>query len=206
MPDLQDTLFRWTIGQPSITGLVLLAAGLLYGFFGFRFFRLLLVGTCGFVGLLAGGLVAEAYDLPAGLASLAGAAALFAAALAWKKLGVLIAATATWFVLGMYVTQRLGFEPLLTLVLSVVCGGLGLMFAWLCQRSMSVVLTTQQGAALIILGFVGVTNTFAPSIGTTFLSWAADWSLLVPVLLVMVFVTGYSYQTMIMQGDIRSGA
>ena len=69
---------------------------------------------------------------------------------------------------------------------------------------MTVVMTTLQGTVLMIVGFVGAASELAPSVGLTFRDWADGQSLLVPILLLMLFVTAYSYQSSAQRGDIIS--
>ena len=88
----------------------------------------------------------------------------------------------------------------------LLAAGLGITFAWLSRRSMPLVVTTLQGVGLMIVGFVGISNALAPSLGMTFLEWSASRSLLVPVLFVMLSLTAFSFQANADQGDIRSGA
>ncbi len=69
---------------------------------------------------------------------------------------------------------------------------------------MTVVLTTLQGTVLMIIGFVGAAGELVPSVGSTFREWADAQSLMVPFLVLMLFVTGYSYQSSAQRGCIIS--
>ena len=68
-----------------------------------------------------------------------------------------------------------------------------------------IVVTILQGAGLLVVGFVGVTCELVPSLGLTFVEWADRLPLMVPVLMVMLCVLGYSVQYNAFNGDISSG-
>lgn len=205
MLDVQDSLFRWAAAQPAATGLVLFGTGLVFGFFGFRMFSLLLSVSLAALGALAGLLAGDAAGLPVDMTAVTGALVGGLVAVSWRPGATALACGATWGLLGAYLLIQFGFKgwPVPTALL--VCGGLGALFALLCPRTMQVVLTTLQGATLLVVGFVAVSSQMLPSVGGTFRAWADDWSLLVPGLLAMVAITAYSYQAMNQQGDIRSG-
>ncbi|MGE0480622.1 MAG: hypothetical protein AB7Q17_09135 [Phycisphaerae bacterium] len=205
MPDYQDVVFQWASHQSGLTGAVVFALGLLYGFQGFRFFTFLLGVTCAFVGLLAGAWASNVFALNATVAAPSVAVALGLAALRWPRFGMYVACTATWALMARFFAEQIGFRPMAALALGLTGGGFGLMFARMCYRSMTVILTTTQGAALLVLGFVILSSAVAPSIGDTFRDWASSWSLLTPVMLGMAFTMTYSYQKMQQQGDILTG-
>jgi hypothetical protein len=133
------------------------------------------------------------------------AAALLAAALRYPRLGVVLASGATFAAVGYYLATQVGLNHAARWACLALVGGLGVAFAWLNKRGMPLVITTVQGAILMVVGFVGLSNALLPSLGVTFLSWSADWALLVPTLLGMLCVTAYSCQANMQQGDIRSG-
>ncbi|MBU0637545.1 MAG: hypothetical protein KKB50_01670 [Planctomycetes bacterium] len=205
MSGFQSAFFNWVAVQPALTGLVVLALGLMYSFQGYRFFRALLVLSAGCLGWCVGWLLGEFAGSPAGVMGLVGAAASAGGALKWNRPAAIVVCGATCGVGGFYLAMQLGFKALVASGAGALTGGLGLLFAWLCFRTMVVVLTTAQGAALLVLGFVGVTSSIMPSVGATFRAWAASQSLLVPILMAMLFVMGYSYQAMHQQGDICTG-
>jgi hypothetical protein len=47
-------------------------------------------------------------------------------------------------------------------------------------------------------------NKLMPTVGETFVVWAHSWTLLVPMLMTMLFVMSYSYQSSAQRGDIIS--
>jgi hypothetical protein len=204
--DYQDLIFRWASFQTGGTGASIFTFGLLYAFFGFRFSRLLLAVSAGGFGALAGWHLADPAGQPPAAAALMLAAGTVALALRYRQAGVVVAAAATFAALGYYLAAQFGLPTVAKSVCAAAGSGLGMAFAWLNRRAMPLAVTTVQGAVLMIVGFVGLSNALLPSLGITFVEWAATWSLLVPVLLGMLCVTAYSYQANAQQGDIRSGA
>ncbi len=198
-------LLDWITSQSGTVGFLTLAIGMVYAFYGFRFFKPLLALTCAGVGWLIGAVIAINADMSpellAALASLAGGITAFR----FQRASMALASAAVWGVLGIYLADQARLDAVWQFGAAVLCGGLGLLFAWVCQRSMTLVLTTLQGAVLMVLGVAGFTATFAPSLGYTFVSWASDWSLLVPALLAALVATAYSHQSMHQQGDTISG-
>lgn len=204
--DYQILIFRWASFQTGGTGAAIFAIGLLYAFFGFRFARFLLAVSAGGFGAVAGWKLAGLTGLTPALTSFLLAAGMAAVALRYERLGVVIASGGTLGALGYYLAAQVSFHSAAWWACTFAGGGLGLALAWSNKRAMPLVVTSVQGVALMIVGFVGLSNALLPSLGITFLEWAADWSLLVPAMLGMLWVTAYSCQTNTQQGDIRSGA
>lgn len=204
--DWQSQVFRWAARQPGGTGVVLLACGLLYAFFGFRFARFLLALACGGIGAVGGWVGARLLGLPPGAGALGLGLALLLGGLRFAQGALALVSACTLAGLGHYLLGQLGLDPLARWAAATVGGGLGLGLAWLNRREMPLVLTTLQGTALLIVGFVALSNALLPSLGVTFLRWSAERVLLVPFLFGMLCVTAYSCQTNMRQGDIRSGA
>jgi hypothetical protein len=204
--DYQQLIFRWASFQTDGTSAAIFTFGLLYAFFGFRFSRFLLaVSTCG-VAAVAGWNLAGLANLPPAATALLLAAVMAAAAMRYGQVGLVTAAAATFAALGYYLTTQIGLQVSARWACAAVSGGLGLAFTFLNRRAMPLVVTTVQGATLMIVGFVGLSSALLPSLGITFVQWAADWSLVVPAVLSMLWVTAYSCQTTMQQGDIRTGA
>lgn len=209
MMDLQGNLFRWAAAQPALTGAVIFCLGLVYAFAGFRLFRFLLSVTCAGLGWLVGVVAAEMAHLTpelVGVSGLLGAGLGVAISIYREKPALFATAMATWGALAWYLALQLGLPRLTVFVLGGIGAGLGGLFSLLAYRGMRVVLSTLQGAVLLVVGWVSLSSSIAPSIGSTFRQWAGSQSLLVPVFLVMLFVTGYSFQAMRERGDIKSGA
>ncbi len=205
MSRLQDLLFDWVANQPAVTGIVLFLAGALYGLLGFRMLRFLLTLSCGAIGAVGGVVTARLLGQPEGWCMAAAASALGGLALLWRTPAMVLTSGAVWAVLGTHVaTQCMMRGPVLWVVMGG-CGCAGLVLALLSRKAMAVVVTTIQGAGLMIVGFVGVVSTIIPTFGSTFRVCARNQSFLVPVLLLMVATTLYSCQARSHQGDIRTG-
>jgi hypothetical protein len=205
LPDLQRQLFTWAAIQPAVTGLIVLMAGVVYGFFGFRLFRFLLAVTCAGLGWLVGLWLALATGFPA--AAIAPAAGLGGGLLSlkWQRPAVVIALSMTWAILGYYLAIQTHVPKVMWLPTGGVTGLLGALFGCLCYKTTTVILTTLQGVTLMVLGFVAVATQIVPAVGSTFRQWANNQSLLVPVFMTMLFAAAFSYQSTHLQGDIRTG-
>lgn len=205
MYDFQSLIFRSASRWSEVTSLVVIAVGLLYTLQGFRFARFLIALSCAGAGLAAGGAVANMLNLPL-VVALASAGVLGIAALARFRWGLAVASTFTFGALAQYMATRIGLSPSPTLII----GGLGLVggasLIWVCRRPLPILVTMVQGAALILVGFVGLTSAVAPTLGTTFVTWTTEYSLMAPAFMLMLCVMGYSAQANAYQGDITSGA
>ncbi len=209
MMDLQGNLFHWAAAQPALTGTLIFCLGLVYAFAGFRLFRFLLSVTCAGLGWLVFVVGAEMTHLMpdlVGVSGLLGAGIGVATSIYREKPALFATAVATWGALAWYLAVQLGLPQMIVFVFGGIGAGLGGVFSLLAYRGMRVVLSTLQGAVLLVVGWVSLTSAIAPSIGGTFRQWAAGQSLLVPGFLVMLFITGYSFQAMRERGDIKSGA
>ena len=184
--------------------MVVLATGLLYAFHGFRAFRFLLGLSAGILGWLIGYIIGALFDVPTGIMEVS-LGALFAALSATReRTAVLIICGGTWALMGHYLSIQLGLPGYVPLAVFLLAGMFGALFAHLSYRPMTVVLTTLQGTVLMIIGFVGAAGELVPSVGSTFREWADAQSLMVPFLVLMLFVTGYSYQSSAQRGCIIS--
>ena len=203
MTTTQDVLFQYISHEPGSTGVVILAVGVVYGFYGFRLFVPLLGVTWAALGAVGGLLLGGATGLPMVLTGTGLAAICALVAISARKVGAAGACAATWGLLGWYLADQMGGEPLWR----IACGGsgalLGGLFALLCYRTMTVLLTTMQGAALIVVGFIGAASAFVPTFGGTFVDMARRFGVLGPIMLLVVAVTAYSYQALQRQGDVR---
>jgi hypothetical protein len=205
----QQALLAWIATQPWLTGAVILAAGLLSSFYGFRMSRLLLPAASAAGAWLA--VTALSPQLaPVGLSSMTTAAAAAGlagvAALAWPAFGDCIGGGVVCGVLGGYLLGQFGLKGSPILIGLALCGCAGAVMALVCRRGMPVLLTSAMGGGLMIVGFVGMAGTLLPSLSETFRRFARDWPLSMPVLLVMLIAMGYSCQANLRQGDIRGGA
>lgn len=203
--DLQTTLFRWITAQSQGTGVMVFLIGMLYAFHGFRVFRFLLIVSSFALGWLIGLVTAALVPQSEVMLPIAGSLLLGLISLRWEQPALLLNSAATWGLLGLYLMERFDTQAMIALTASGILAGLGLLFARLCPRTMRVVVTTLQGVALLVIGFVGCSDIVAPSLAATFRAWADDVRLLIPVLMAMLFAAAYSYQSMLAQGDIKTG-
>lgn len=206
MVDVQDLAFRWASYQSVATALALLAIGLLSLLQGFRFARFLLAVTTGGGGFLFAYLGASLIGTPplaiaAGVGAVLGALALFQ-----FRVGIVLSSGVVFAVLAHYLAGRFIADPLYLLIAGAVGGAFGLAMKWICYRHLPIILTTTQGAAVLIVAFVGLTSDLAPSLASTFVEWSGRIALMIPVLMTMLFVLGYSVQANMQQGDMMTGA
>ncbi len=205
---VQDVVFRWASHQQELTGVVLFAVGIAYAFFGFRLVNGLLAILAAAIGFGGGLAVSQFADssisplVPAGALAVVGAVAGFR----WPKPWVPLSAALAWGVLGAYLFEQIRATTPIVAVVGFISAVLGLFFGMITPRAMTLILTTLVGTGLMIVGFVSVTAGIAPVLNGTFREMAGSYGMLVPVLMAMVFVAGYSYQSMQIQGDTVTGA
>jgi len=204
--DCQKTLFDWIASQPGVTGAVFLAVGLIYGLCGCRLIRFLVVIPCAGLGCLLGLLLARLGNLPPTVTvpALGFLGGLLAAR--HTRGAVIITGAATLATLGAYLTAQSGACTTVILIVIGVCGGGGLIVAVLSRQAMALLHTTLLGAALSILGFVGLASAVMPSLGSAFRTLTGTYWLIVPVILVVLSITLYTYQANARQGDILTGS
>lgn len=204
MYDYQEIVLQWAMTQGAAASLLVLALGLCYGLHGYRFLRPLLAMSAGMLGLVFGAALAEALGLVGGLAPLAAVAA-GVLALSNRKLGLTLCAIGVFASLGYYIFYQLDMPPQFTLGACAIGAGLGLMQVRIAPRTTPLVLTSLIGAVTIVAGFVGAAAGMYPALAETFVAWSSRWSLLLPVMLFMLFITGMAFQANAMQGDMQSG-
>jgi hypothetical protein len=205
MIDYQPLIFRDATGWNEATALAVMGIGLLYVLQGFRFAKFLLALGNGVCGLVLGVTVGAAFDLPGSVVGLALALALGLVTLSRYRVGVFVASLATFTLLGYYLGTRFTLQTT-WLMLSTGVGFIaGMLLPYAAKRTLPMFLTTIQGAALLVVGFVALTSRIAPTLALTFIDWSDRLSLMVPVLMTMVMVLGLSVQTNLRQGDIHTG-
>lgn len=205
MTDVQAAIFSWASLQPLAVGLTLGCVGLLFALQGFRFARLLLALICGGGGFVCGDIVASGGEAGA-LAGSVGALVFGLIALVRVRIGLVIASMFTFGALTPWLCFRLGIPSNIAGFLMVVGGAIGASLFWLCRRKLPLIITTLQGAAVLVVAFVAVTSSLLPNLGDTFVDWANGVPLTIPVLMVMLCVTGISVQSNAQQGDMETGA
>lgn len=206
MNDYQDFAFQWVASQTALTSLVIMGLGLLFALQGFRFARPLFAVTSAAAGFVVGSLLANALKIPAFPLSAGLAGVLGAAGLVRYRTGIMISSTLVIAMLAQYLVSRFSTNPSNLMFALVFGAALGVSLRWVCMRSLPIIVTVIQGAAMLVIGFVGVTTDLAPSLASTFVEWARSIPLMIPVFMVMLVVLGYSVQANQQQGDMQSGA
>lgn len=201
----QKLLFDWAAHQPALTGAALLAAGLLYGFCGFRMIRLLLVLPAAGIAALFAMLYASLHELSMPVAGGFGAIVGGAAAVLAPQCTVVVISGVTWAALGGYLSTQIDLNVFAATIVTSLAGAAGTVLTLVSRQAMTVLLTTVQGAALMVLGFVATSSALLPSLGDTFRSLAYQQSLIVPIMLAMLVAMAFSYQASARQGDIFTG-
>lgn len=189
-----------------MTGLAILAAGLVSAFHGLRMVRLLLVLYCAGLGAFAGQMAAGWGDVPPLLPALGGAAGGLVLAMVRPALAGVIASGAVWAGLLGYLGSQFGMRGYPLWIAAGLGGCIGVVFSFLCRQSMMVLLTVIAGSALMIIGFVGAASGVLPSVAGTFRNWGRSVPIMIPMLLGMLSVMSYSLQSREQRGDIRSGS
>jgi hypothetical protein len=203
--DFQSVLLRWAQEQSAVTSLVAAAAGLLLALQGFRFARTIIALTSAGAGLLTGAFGAQLGHLEPFLPAAAGASVFGLIGLLRYRVGLGIASSLVFGLLTNYLCYQLGLWPNGSIVPFSSGAVGGFIVCALGRRSLPIILSTLEGGALLIAGFVGLCSAALPSLGATFVSTADRVALMVPTLLLMLFVTGYSIQLNARQGDVRAG-
>jgi hypothetical protein len=145
--------FRWAAAQPALTGVVIMGAGFLYGFYGSRLFRLLIAATCAGVGWLGGNVAGAFVDgVPPPAIGAVGAVLLGLMAAQMLRTGIAVASLATWGIIGAYLAGQFGLGRDAGLIAAGLAALLGLAHALLDYRGTTLVLTTVQGAVMIVIG------------------------------------------------------
>lgn len=205
MFDFQAILFRAALHWDPLTALVVAGIGLLAILQGFRFAKFILVVACGGGGFFIGSLLGAILDSDPLI--IGGAAGLGCAALPlWKvRVGAVLASTLTFTVLAHYLGFQFGLRNENLLITTAVGTVTGFCMLWICPRTLLIMLTVLQGGPAVVLGFIGLAAEANPALATTVVGSANAYSFLIPVLLIMLAVMGYSVQLNSRQGNIASG-
>lgn len=190
----QKLLFDWVSGQSGLVGVVILAAGLLYGMYGVRMLRLILAMTAGGLGAGFSAGVSAHVGVPPALAMLVGGGLGAWAGLAWPRFSRVIIGGITGAFVGAYLLSECGIRGPAVAIAAGVVGLAGMVLTGLNPRTLVVVVTSVHGAGLVVIGLVGLASDLIPTVGYTFRQWTARPSLIPPVLITMLVVTFYSYQ------------
>lgn len=205
MYDIQEMLFRWVGSQSQATSLMIVGAGLLFALQGFRFARFIFAVTAGAAGFVGGAAGAAVAGLPAPPTAILCGAVLGGLSMYRFSIGASISAMFVFGMMTANLVARFTNDPNPILFGAGVGCLVGLSLRWVCVRAMPIIVTTVEGAALLILGFVGLASGLAPSLAHTFVDWSQTIPLLTSAMMVMLFVLGYSVQSNAQQGDIQTG-
>lgn len=206
MVDCQAQLFEWAAGQHPASGLVLFAMGLIYGLYGLRWIRFLNLLPAAGIGALVGLMVSGFVPLAGNLVAAGGAVFFGVVAIAWRRGGIVLTAAATFALIGGYLAFQFGFPEQIVLGTLGLLGLIGALLTALTPKPFALLATALQGAALMVVGFVGLSAQVFPSLASSFCHLAESYGCVVPILLTMVTVTAYSYQANQTRGDILTGA
>lgn len=188
-----------------ISSLALAAAGLLLALQGFRFARILIALTAAGAGILAGALGAQIGHVPVAGPAALGALLFGGIALLRYRIGLGIASALMFGLVLDFLAVQLAITTPGSSV-PFACGAVvGAAMLGLLGRTLPIIVTTLEGSVLLLIGFVGLCSALLPSLGNTFVATADRIALMVPTLLLMLFITGYSVQFNARQGDVRVG-
>ncbi len=209
MLSYQRMLFDWIAGEPPLTAVVLLAAGLLSGLYGVRMIRLLVAVYAAALGYAAGvvlfpwvGSELARGPLGAPIVGSVVATALGAAALAWPVPLIVLTSSVLWAGLGVYFSGQLGLPDVPSWIAAGLLGVSALVLTLVGRHTMIIFLTAFPGAGLFVVGLAGVGAAFIPSVGSTVCEWGSGRSVIIPILLIMLVVTAYSYQANDRAGEL----
>lgn len=205
MSNYQQAVFDWVSTQSGFTAFIIFCAGIIFAFQGHRIFQFLVTTSVAAIGWLVGWALALAIDAPPEGVAAVGAATMACLSLWRFRPAVILNCGGTWAIIGHYFAISLGAPPLAAMAVAALAGGAGAMFAHLCYRSMTLLLTVLQGSMLMVIGWVGLSAKFMPTVSQTFVSWSRSCSLLVPILLIMLCVTAYSIQASARRGNMLTG-
>jgi hypothetical protein len=104
-----------------------------------------------------------------------------------------------------YATTQMHLDQMWARIVISLTTLVALVMTVLCRAMMTILLTAFHGAVLFILGLIGVGMACMPVVGNTLREWTCGRSVIVPVLLVMLVATSFSYQANDRQGDARVG-
>lgn len=205
MIDLQRAALDWIVAQPPVTGLAVLGGGLLCALAGARFTRFLVTVCAVAAGSVLGLMLSVCFNVaPVGMSSALAFAAGFAAIL-WPATMLIMLSGFGWGFLALYYLHQLGSRGDATLVVFALGFLGGCVLTSLNRATMTVLLTSIVGSAVMVVGFIGLANGVLPSLGGTIRALAGAQPLTLPILIAMLTVTTYSYQANSFRGDIVTG-
>ncbi len=205
MNEYLSMLLNWAEEQSLLTGALILGAGLLNAFLGFRMVRFLLVLSTGALAALLAAYLAVRFEFSTTIAAGVGALAGGTLALFAYRTALFLNVGFTFALLTAYVSAQFGAPHVAMYVATALVATSASVLTLLAPRTMPLIVTAMHGAILMIVGFVGVADTFVPTLGATLRHWAGGRSVMIPALLTMLTAMGFSIQEMKRQGDICTG-
>ncbi|MBI3720935.1 MAG: hypothetical protein HY248_00150 [Fimbriimonas ginsengisoli] len=196
---------HWAAGQSALAGLIMLGGGIFLLLNGFRFAKFVLMLTGAAVGFAVGSVLGVALGTSAFLAGIVSAALLGLCAVRTFRFGLGITAAATFALTLFLFCDLLGAGRSACMIGALAGAGFGIALLWVMVGSLTALVTAINGSSLALLGFVATANTVLPSMGQTFVDTATSVPLILPVLVAMAVVTGFTYQSNMMQGSIVTG-
>lgn len=205
MEDIQSIAFRWIGQQSLIAALVVAGTGLMFNLYGFRFGRFLMGLTAGAGGFVVGAIFGAVGGMP--VEAVGGAFGLvFLAIGLWRyRVGIFISSVFVGAASANLLVSRFTGLPD-SLAIATLMGGIaGGCLQWVCLKSLPIMITCVEGGFIMIVGFVGLAYWFAPSLAATYVNWSDSVPFMTPVMMIMLYVLGYSVQANAQQGDMRAG-
>lgn len=205
MEDIQSIAFRWIGQQSTVAALVVAGMGALLNLQGFRFGRFLMGLTSAGGGFAIGAVLATIGGMPIEIVGGVLAVAFFALGM-WKyRIGIFLSSVFVGAGLANLLVSRFTGLPD-TLAFATLIGAVaGGCLQWVCLKSLPIMITSVEGGFIMIVGFVGLAYWFAPSLAATYVGWSDSIPFMTPVMMVMLYVLGYSVQANAQQGDMRAG-
>ena len=206
MPHVQQSILHWVAAQPQLASVAVFFAGLLLAFQGYRFYRAALAMSAFGLGWIGATIAAPMLGYPSEIIPFAVAAVAAGVSLAFMQPAIPCVSGGMCACLAYWLAEQCGFLTTATSISAGAGGILGVLFAWLCPRATTLVLTALQGSALMIIGFAGAADLVMPSVASTFREWAMAQGLLTPLLMGMLLTAAYSVQASQTRGQIIAGA
>lgn len=201
-----EFLMHWAAGQSAMAGLIMLAGGIFLLLNGFRFAKFVLMLTGAAVGFGLGSVIGVAIGQSASISGFVAAALLGMCSVRSYRFGLGVAASATFALTLFLFCDLLGASRNGCMIGTLAGAGFGLALLWVMVGSLTALVTSINGSSLALLGFVALANNVLPSMGQTFVDTATSAPLILPVLVAMAVVTGFTYQSNMMQGSIVTGS
>ena len=200
-----EILLRWAGEQSAIAGLIMLVGGLFLLMQGFRFGKFVLMLGSAAVGYGLGGVLGAVFGLPPALASIGSAALLGLLAVSHYRFGLGVVSIATFAAALFLFCDQLNAGRSGCMLGLLIGAGFGFTLLWVMVGSLTALVTSINGASLAVLGFVAMSSTILPGMGKAFVESAIELPLLIPALIAVVTITGFTYQSNALQGSIVTG-